>query len=205
VSEFRVLFLQLLELGGRLGGNGLTAMLDPASTCPLVDRLGDGIAVGDRPNRHPLHVMAPVNRGDRTHLPEPRRPVDRGLCADARRDRLCLIHPPKKFAFLPAKLGLPLDELGFPPGHLGRQLGEFGFLLVQLAFMLAHLPTQHGFPLDELGFPFGKRGLPLGKLGLPLPQRGVLLAKPGVFREVAGQLLLTEVDEKIDFLFVITT
>src|ERR1700756_5141092 len=71
--------------------------------------------------------------------------------------------------------------------------------------MLAHLPTQHRFALDEPGFPFGKLGLPCGKLGLPLLQHAVALANLGIFRQVAGQLLLNEVDEKIDFLLVITT
>jgi hypothetical protein len=71
--------------------------------------------------------------------------------------------------------------------------------------MLAHLPTQHGFPLDEPGFPFGKLGRYFGELGFPLLQRAVPLANLGVFCDVSGQLLLNEVDEKIDFLLVITT
>ena len=70
--------------------------------------------------------------------------------------------------------------------------------------MLAHLPTQHGFPLDEPGFPFGKVSLPLGELGFALLQRAVPLPLLRVFREVSRQLLLDEVDEKIDFLLVIT-
>jgi len=128
VSECRVLFPQLLEFGGRLGGHGLATVLDPASTRPLVDPLGDRISerVGDLPNRHPLHVVAPVNRGDRTHLPGPRRPVHRGRL---RRRQLGLIRPRTKFAVLTAKLDLPLDDLGFPPGDLGFPEAELGQLL----------------------------------------------------------------------------
>jgi hypothetical protein len=220
--------------------------------------------------------MTPVNGGDRTHLLDPRRPVDRGrrrqcrryllrmlvglrrlvgrgLCSGARRDRLLLIHPRTKFASLTAKLGLPLGELGFPLAQLGFPVGKLGFVLLKLGFplgdlgfpetelgyllakrgsalsqlglqlgelsplqaelalMLAHMPTQHGFPLDEPGFSFGKPGFPLVKLGFPLLQPavplaevGVEIAKLGVFRDVSGQLLLNEVDEKIDFLLAVT-
>ena len=260
-------------------------MVYPASTRALVNRFGDGIAacVGDRPNRHPLHVMAPLNRPDRVHLLERRRSVDRGrlrsrrwllrmpiglrrlvgrgLHAGARRDRLLLIQPPTKFGLLIAETDLPLGELGFPLaqlgfllaqlgfpvgnlgfvllkqafpledlsfpkpelgyllgkrgsplGHLGLPLGELGFLLAELDFMLAHMPAQHGFPLNEPGFPFGKQGCPFGKHFVPLLQPAapfaelfVEIAELGVFRDVSGQLLLDEVDEKIDFLLAITT
>ena len=103
-------------------------MLDPASTRPLVDPLGDRIAerIGDLSNRHPLHVMGPVNRGDPTHFPGPRRPVDSGRL---RGRQLLLIRPWTRFAILTAKLDLPLDDLGFPPGDLGFPEAELGQLL----------------------------------------------------------------------------
>ena len=192
VGEFRVLLLQLLEFGGRLDGHGLTAVVDPAPACPLVNRLGHRVAerVGDRPNRHSLNVMAPVNRGERAHLLEPGRSVDpvgplqrrpqlsdRGLCADAKfgflTGTLGLGRGELGFALL--KLGFPLGYLGFPVtelcqllakrgsplAQLGLPLGELGVLPAELAFMLAHLPAQHAFPLGEPGFPFGKLDFPL--------------------------------------------
>jgi hypothetical protein len=66
--------------------------------------------------------------------------------------------------------------------------------------MLAHFVfvlVEDGFPLGKLGFPLLQPPIAIAKLGVPLAQLGVLL-------DMSDQLLLNQIDEKIDFLLAVS-
>jgi hypothetical protein len=67
--------------------------------------------------------------------------------------------------------------------------------------MLVHLGLvllQGGVALSKLGFPPFQPTVAVAELGVSVPELGVFL-------DVADQLLLDEIDEKVDFLLAVTT
>ena len=179
--ELRVLFFQLLKVVGRFDSHPRTTVLDRTPTCPLVDRLGHRVTerVGDRPDRHPLHVMTAVYRRDAGFL-EVRCPVDGhrrrdrpqllrvGPCHLLGRDvELCcvrLIQQLLQFDLLLLQLGFQLAQLRLPLGELGLLLFELGLVLAELVLPSGEL----GLPLTNLDFPLRELGLLVGELSLVL-------------------------------------